>query len=375
MDIRIFGGTGKTLGGSKPGEIPNLNSTSMPSASTSAPSLSQKDKTHYSVDTVIDLSDDCISLPGGKTPDKSRVPKNKPVSQGGGAKFNIKKPKKVIEFEWTDSEDDEILANMSLSHGDGEEKKNVKDFSDDSEIEELTEDDFVSDVNSTKDKDVKSEDLQNDSELFQGVKSGINVIKDSVNDSERTSTANATSIRAADDNSDVRAKLRQVWGEKDLNPKAGKKITIGQKHSSISDHRVPGKRPIEAASVGGEKSKKPKLTRDDVPSKSKYLETDKVTPNLKMGNNTDSSKNSNKVTSPIEKLFNRIKDRQISSKSGNTSTTDSPLNSANDSSKLSGAVVVNETESSSQCPVCCKQVLTSSINDHLDLCLTMQAIS
>ena len=98
------------------------------------------------------------------------------------------------------------------------------------------------------------------------------------------------------------------------------------------------------------------------------------------------SKTENSIKSPIEKLFDRVREKRSTSDmndsqyTGNASFTHivDSVSSLDDSEST---MCVNDdisegkkTQDLSACPVCGKNVPTASINEHLDLCLTLSVI-
>ena len=98
------------------------------------------------------------------------------------------------------------------------------------------------------------------------------------------------------------------------------------------------------------------------------------------------SKSENSIKSPIEKLFDRVREKHStpdtsdSQYTGNASFTHivDSVSSLDDSEST---MCVNDdisegekTRDLSACPVCSKKVPTASINEHLDLCLTLSVI-
>ena len=82
----------------------------------------------------------------------------------------------------------------------------------------------------------------------------------------------------------------------------------------------------------------------------------------------------NTIKSPIERLFDKIKDKH---KAAEKQTSDTSILRDHDSI----SVKVNDKDSKSDhavetsaCPVCNESVPTSSINEHLDLCLTLKVL-
>ena len=82
----------------------------------------------------------------------------------------------------------------------------------------------------------------------------------------------------------------------------------------------------------------------------------------------------NTIKSPIERLFDKIKDKH---KAAEKQTSDTSILRDHDSI----SVIVNDEDSKSDhavetsaCPVCNEGVPTSSINEHLDLCLTLKVL-
>lgn len=397
MDIRIFGGEGKTLGGSKPIGQPSPGSsksfgkssdtTALPSTSTVSTAI---DTNTSSQQTSSKNTCDFPSLPGGRTPDKKVVPRNKPVSQGGGAKFKDKKVKKVIDFDWTDSEDEEILANISRSQSNDltNQKRDIPDFSDDSDLEVVSESDLMNSQHSNRKECTGS---SNTDVTFRGQSCDIeneHTVED-VHDDIVTASVDKDGT-TKHEASDVQAMLRKVWGEKKFNTNTGKR-KLGQGHlkSFVISGNTGGqvKRPSgEAGLTEIEHSKKPKLINEK--SLQSWTETsvDEVKHEQKNICGKHESprkqpKQANSVTSPIEKLFNKMREKQstlrdsqtVSASSGSVKTVNQTAdNSTSDNTLMNKK---QDGENSSRCPVCGKQVPTATINDHLDLCLTLQEIS
>ncbi|XP_052766928.1 DNA-dependent metalloprotease SPRTN-like isoform X2 [Mya arenaria] len=378
MDIRIFGGTGKSLGGSnssigkptstisKLSDFENLDnsSTSFSVHSSGGSQMSVKDSRHSSSDSSSQF------LPGSKTPGKSNAPKNKPVSQGGTASFSgagVKK--KVIDFDWSDSEDDEFLLTLSKSmeekyNKSSESRKDLSVFSDDSDIEAIC--------------------TGNDSISSQGANLASNNGKFSTGSGENMDSAEVhipgskkDEISVENDHNDVRAMLRKVWGAKQFKShktplssgSALLKINTAKPVKRLSDH--------EGDSV---MIKKPKLNESHGVFGGERTSTSRSSGvcNSKNNNIQNSSQAKAVVTSPISKMFNLVRETKSDSNNGrNQSVERCNQSDLTPSAASSGASNVANTDNveMSSCPVCCKMVKTTSINEHLDLCLTEQAMS
>ena len=98
------------------------------------------------------------------------------------------------------------------------------------------------------------------------------------------------------------------------------------------------------------------------------------------------SKTENSIKSPIEKLFDRVREKRStrdmsdSQYTGNASFTHI-VDSVSSLDDTESTMCVNDdisegekTQDLSTCPVCGKNVPTASINEHLDLCLTLSVI-
>ena len=390
MDIRVFGGMGKTLGGSPvagnttstvnkpPGPVPDLSKGSQQSP-------------RYSKDTGnLSSPEATVShLPGGKTPDKKFVPKNKPVSQGGNASFGGGAVNKTVDFDWSDSEDDEILLNLSKEM---EEKgiiktKPVIDFSDDSDIE------FFDD--STIEKK-NAHNQCNDTHNITGVNERVG----SSSVSESTSEASGSNVAKCADHtetSDVRSMLRKVWGEKFNNKtkQVVKNVVTTKNGSAGSVKRLSGDQCDMAT------NKKPKLSDTNFPN-----EIERPSRREVISNSVDQRGLSgvsgrigakNPFQSPIHKFFKDCNTSLLAQSGSKTETlknqsatvfkefnTSSSAQSGsntetlkNQSANTSGNCLSNNEDNTglSCCPVCNKGIETAKINDHLDECLTLHSLS
>ena len=98
------------------------------------------------------------------------------------------------------------------------------------------------------------------------------------------------------------------------------------------------------------------------------------------------SKSENSIKSPIEKLFDRVREKRStpdmsnSQYTGNASLTHI-VDSVSSLDDTESTMCVNDdisegekTQEFSACPVCSENVPTASINEHLDLCLTLRVI-
>ena len=364
MDIRVFGGMGKTLGASSvagnatstvnkpPGPVPDLSNGSQQSP-------------RYSKDTGnLSSPEATVShLPGGKTPDKKFVPKNKPVSQGGNASFGGGAVNKTVDFDWSDSEDDEILLNLSKEM---EEKgiiktKPVIDFSDDSDIE------FFDD--STIEKK-NAYNQCNDTDNITGVNErfGYSSVSGSTSEASGSNVA-----RCADhtQTSDVRSMLRKVWGEKFNNKtkQVVKNVVTTKNGSAGSVKRLSGDQCDMAT------NKKPKLSDTNFPNEMERPSREEV-----IFNSVDQRGLSgvsgrigaeNPFQSPIHKFFKDCNTSLLAQSGSKTATL------KNQSANSSGNCLSNNEDNTdlSCCPVCNKGIETAKINDHLDECLTLQSLS
>ena len=402
MDIRIFGGGGKVLGksGSQTPKLPTSSPTTSQASQRSTDSSTYGEVILSSGDNCNLLSDSLV-LPGGRTPGKKGVPKNKPVSQGGGAKFNPPKVKKVVEFDWTDSEDDEILANLSQSFENKSVIPNqsitcdIPDFSDDSDFENIG-DDFCSD--SLSNNKNKPEETSSNPGISESQADSDPFSKAIVSPADTRGAINyensSTPVEIADDNNDVRAMLRKVWGQKfESNVPRKKIVTHGKMSGIASASGKPMKRSSDERLILTDDLKKRKLDNSSS-SISKASEALVDSGNAKRRSTTNKSpvkksSESIKITSPIEKLFDKMKEK--GSVCGNSSTSGSIRDKNSSSSSSLGTSFTNtdHTKHSSSnlamedynsgkispCPICSKHVPTETINDHLDLCLTMQALA
>lgn len=397
MDIRIFGGAGKVLGKSgTTGSNPFTDTKATPYQTKEISQvLSDTDDVPSQIINIDEQPDNepvYNGLPGGKTPDKNRFPKNKPVSQGGSAKFINKKPKKeVIDFDWSDSEDDEILANLSQSFDKTCDKKSTSEIlnlSDDSDKEEGV----CLDTDSCSLN--KLEDTCSGSVLLDSGATEAHVSKTGNSSKVETSNLPSGSVRKVGEAEDVRAMLRKVWGQKNFNTtNTVKKIGSRVKTSGSTKIGNPVKRLSNETSSERDVMKKRKVadSSDLFPSESTSSEMSIDLTESDLGacshGEQGKGKKAKPITSPIEKLFKRMKEKQEGNvgkhSTSNAKTLIDSFKSTSDSTVQNNNLANPGTVSgdsdnrgdNSPCPVCAKHVPTATINDHLDLCLTMQAIS
>ncbi|KAH3846280.1 DNA-dependent metalloprotease SPRTN-like [Dreissena polymorpha] len=390
VDIRIFGGTGKVLGAPKvsipepanDGSTRNSATITAKEPSTSSFHKSESPSTNYGKNYFSDSDDGDVSvLPGGKTPVKKIVPKNKPVSQGGDAKFmgGAKKKKKVVEFDWSDSEEDEILLNYSKSM-------------DTNVIHEPT---VPSKVFDSSDEDIIDSNILDCDKSTQSLKSS-DATNTKFHDSKHSlsSTSTQSDSFTSESTSDIRAMLRKVWGEKRFPDNRGgigaknKIFKVGNQSvpmkrlSSDSDQQAPKKpRTNEAtAQSAGKKAEKPSGVSLTDAVRNYFADNKLNKMNSSKGDHTSDKPH---LTSPIEKMFNKIQEKQTQD-SKEHGLKAKPLPESGEKVRESQSQLLmggassgsgNERLTMLTCPVCCKIVEMSLINEHLDMCLTMQAIT
>lgn len=407
MDIRIFGGEGKTLGNVKPGSSENNKidlgnviqkpsgqvfkpvssiSKPKPAATVSRPERNSPTLiSEKSVSAKMSQNDDVTHLPGARTPDKKGVKKNKPISQGGVGKFDNKKRSfDLPNFSDSDDTDDELLCSVPLDktlnisvHSNNYNKPVVSQEVESWWVDES--DDKISNASN----DENSCDVGNDLEENRNeqVKAGAKSEVDEKKLDAHESVSNDSEM------DDVRAMLRKVWGQKQFdskntNMKGTGKLKSRNIHSLNSDF-LDTSASIKTKEVNSAHKRLSGDTGFDVAQASKRQKSGRgisiYSPNKKSC--SDSEKNvhspkTDKLTSPIDKFFRTVGGTSQSSGETHTNSgTDCNQSTVikGDNSQNGDKNIVSAAEMSA-CPVCNKSVLTSSINEHLDLCLTMQAI-
>ncbi|XP_053373264.1 DNA-dependent metalloprotease SPRTN-like [Mercenaria mercenaria] len=389
MDIRVFGGEGKTLGNatksSQPAKtIPKFsNPIPTPNSSLNKPSNSvDKPKPSATVSRLDDASPAYIgkkyisnghvtALPGARTPDKKGVSMNKPVSQGGSAAFK-KRIIKLPDFSDSDDDDDLLfpvpsgnLSNTTIHSNVGERTENPsKEHSPwvNSNVSNVSTDCDTTSSNAGDFHDSKADASEH--------------VTDKRDD--RSELDQNKSVGADNEADDVRAMLRKVWGQKQFGSQPSKMKVKGTFKSGIINPDVSnntGNKEINSAhkrlsgdtGFGEQASKRQKSDSIYIPNNSSDFDK-----NVHL----EKSSSNNKITSPIDKFLKKSvtepsssRDQTVPTKSGLQDQTsmirggNSEINQINDS-----------TGDMAACPVCSKSVSTASINEHLDLCLTMQAI-
>jgi hypothetical protein len=395
MDIRIFGGEGKTLGKvtkssntvpKSNSPIPNPNITSAihkPPNSINRPKPTSTvsrfdDNITKGYKTEQPVNGHVTILPGAVTPSKTGVSKNKPVSQGGVAKFNDKKKiKKIVNIpDFSDSDDDdEFLCSIPISNlSNTSICSTAVDRSKSAQESSQWNNSSISDTSMNCDTSNSITDQLKDNKVFkdkQETETGSDVTN--LDDKQFRGTDNEVN--------DVRAMLRKVWGQKQFGNQTSKMKVKGtfksvipnldtSKASDSSSNKVVtgAHKRLSGDSGFGEKSAKRHKNNNIYTSGSNNSDVDK---------NSQIEKTSpvKQLTSPIDKFFKKTE-------SGSTTQNDSHQ-SASVCDKISvirgdnsgnNNTTTESTSDVSPCPVCNKMVPTTSINDHLDLCLTMQAI-
>lgn len=393
MDIRIFAGEGKTLGGNKVDTVSATKSiaddymTATPKPSTSQ--IVAADKSSNSTTSRF-VSKDVPgngspsqenALPGGKTPQKNPMFKNIPVSQGGNARFNEKRKSahvfNIPDFSDSDDEDDDLMASIPLDNlsADSIDSRDSDHFSDKEYISKSNTNDYcsthVSEMEANEKENKSSQKINS-----QFAQDGHGV------DSSCSSEAD-----------DVRAMLRKVWGQKQFDNKvSGSKIAKGKTMlplnsfnsseslvgkvkaiGSNTDRKYPG---ADKNSVISSNKRISDTSLDTTPVKRSRSDDDKT---LIFGasENTVKVKNKTLVTSPIDKYFSKFP--AVSSAAANLPETRTSYGTSqcvdfSVEGDNSGDTKTNGKVETSACPICNTPVPVSTINDHLDLCLTLQAI-
>ena len=376
MDIRIFGGEGKILGKPKNSGQSNSgtkNGNSMPTATITSGVLSRqnndskagKDDNDTKSDSGLVTNTkkdndsgrvvnrkDTDGLPGASTPTKAV--KNKPVSQGGNIPFNKVKKKVLHVLDFSDSDDDDDLLEA------------------------------VSRIDTGVSCDSKT---QKGSTASSGKNSGasddINTVQKFSSDKGRDNAEDNI------DKNDVRAMLRKVWGQKQIGQNklltkqvlTDKDKTEAQKRGLPNTDSNPVSKRIKLTNTenevithgaGSSSSVMSKVVNDNDGTSESHVPS-------KCPNHGSSQYRAEsdipKVTSPIEKLFNKMKDKHKNQSVESTDANSAVI--ASDCATKNTVINSNNTHTDTEtsvCPVCCQSVPLSSINDHLDLCLTLKAI-
>lgn len=388
MDIRIFGGEGKTLGNVKPGSSENnkmdlgnviqkpssqvfkpVNSINKPKPAATVSRLESSSPTlisEKSLKAKTSQNDHVTHLPGARTPDKKGVKKNKPVSQGGVGKFDNKKRSfDLPNFSDSDDTDDELLCSVPLVktlntsvHSDNHDKPVVQP-----EIESWWVDESDDKINNASNDENRC-DVGNDLEENRNeqVKSGAKSETDENKLDAYESISNNSEV------DDVRAMLRKVWGQKQFDSK---------------NTNMKGTGRIKSQNIHSLNKRLSGDTGFDVAQASKRWKSGGgisiYSPNKKSCSDNEMNVHSpktDKLTSTIDKFFRTVGGTpQSSGETRTNSGTDCNQSTVikGDNSQNGDKSIVSAAEMSA-CPVCNKSVLTSSINEHLDFCLTMQAI-
>lgn len=390
-DIRLFGGKGKILGSHE-------GSIQVPGIRNSTKNGNEYDKQHTEPQ-VIDLeesnknmklkivnkksySDDKIPLPGVRTPEKMCA-SNKPVSQGGNAVFN---DKKIHSFHWSDfsDSDDDVLLSIPLD-------------------ETLISQSPVK-TSTQKYVDTFSDHISNN--LCDDYSGGE--IK-SRNLSQKTETLLPCHDIVDSSSQDVQAMLRKVWGQKagNLGTPNLKSGVLEPSKKRINDHlQKQIKKKHKTDDMATSLTSRQKMVDngmnkscDRIPSATNA--TSVISPCIKdmhtLGGSlkdtaTVPASQKEGVNYPIAQLFDKMRTKIVSpanDKSALVLTNNYNL-VKNEQSKISTkfgssytAINVDNTPNMdlvgnglehSFCPVCNKSVLSCTINDHLDLCLTLKSL-
>lgn len=402
MDIRIFGGEGKSLG--KRSDVPTNtvarfnNVTGKPSSSVvKPPTIQGRNKPSATVTRLEDtlpaynaetnsrtkriskplVTGQTTILPGSRTPDNKRGPKNKPVSQGGVAKFNDKRSRFHLS-DFSDSDDD-ILCSIPFDDS----SKTCDNVSSECDATTVTHEmDFKEFDSSESSSCRKVDDTKVEWEEF----AGSNDFEDS-GGKDRIELENIENTQPSDRNSDsddVRAMLRKVWGQKQFGNKNNRmkvretfrsgniypENTI-EKGTVIKDIQSAHKRLSWETGFNIAQANKRQRSDEGI-----YIED---RGNTGLDSDTNLHTERDLIKSGIEKFFNNATElsSQHSCESQQTKQLDSDMQTSNairaNNSNID-ETRTNSSEEMSACPICSKPVLTASINEHLDLCLTIQAI-
>ncbi|KAL4238550.1 hypothetical protein ACF0H5_003257 [Mactra antiquata] len=431
MDIRIFAGNGKTLGGNKE-VVPSATISVVDDNSCIPTSLTSQNvtKSKQSSGTRVNkpkLTNDNTSnkksstsvnkyfLPGGKTPPKTAEAKNKPVSQGGVAKFG-EKQSKLQSLDFSDSEDDGNILHESIPLNESycDSTKVLNDIDNINDLDENI--NYSSEVNDIPDVIDIVKVTTKDGESIVSATDKTVINKDISEGEKHSDSGPLSGSSQSSDIYDVKAMLRKVWGQK-------------QFESSSKFNRFDSKtKPPQNSTCYGGKSMNEKLSSSvsdvknassSVINSNKRLSDTELysTPPMKRHCIDDSGNISEKnvllkdenttnkkkmITSPIDKYFNMVdsmkfldRDTSCSTQSTNSCSTQSTNSSSTQSTNSSRTqlnsgsaqltnsrgdeiVATHSSEDvsveSSTCPICNTHVPVSTINDHLDLCLTMQIL-
>ena len=381
MDIRVFGGVGKTTGLTKSNETVGIGKTTNPIASIEI----QQNRT--SADTSGDKTG--FPIPSDRL-QKDRTVKIMDRNQGPSSRGDCNNSKKSAfhDSDFSDS-DDELLGSIPLD-----------DFCAIPKFHK----DMTRDLSKGNAHTGRLDKTKSGAKVKSGV-GGNDVSKDSFNcKTDKINDSGSGSLNGeVSSNSDVTAMLRKVWGGKVTESKSSKTSVILNDSSDKNDI-TPTNRKRPSNSSDRDKDlvrKKHRISeKDHQMSRNKndilcnYSDSpcdivkERASNTEKTGLDSQSDLQKKKmhdshispdkhtsaqpttVASPIEKLFNKIKDKHEVTDSASLKDSSSSPKGGNCAENS----VTNQTELSS-CPVCNKSVPTHEINDHLDLCLTLMAIS
>ena len=348
-------------------------------------------KSNFSLSDFSDSDDDLLgSIPLEKVSEKNADSTNESCSQEGGSRCNTGRP--VINSE-DNAGDNDVRAMLRKVWG----EKNFGNSAKQKVIKKkVTGNDFLYKKNSSSTvplnlKKGKLETAESKSKhIFNGQNLGAKVLDIKTEDNERNEVTKQKSVVIMND------RKRHNSSDDDNNlhkSKRWKKNSPTESENSLVDNMVGfDNQNSQCDSVVG----KANIDIGEDWNYSKY-KTDGLSENSRVSNDGGPSKLFNEIKkiqnsssqetskmpksdkiikSPIEKLFDKMKEKH--KQSHNVSE---PVCDISALSESDATVYVNnenrepeKEQDISICPVCSKSIPTPSINEHLDLCLTLQAI-